>query len=224
MSIEQQLRPLTGLPDHGHGPLGQLAHAVIAEYLDAPPRAPFLHMGQNTLPDPPFPMASAVHFADLTDGWRQFAPDLVGLLAAGARSLRSAHVPDGAAYSEPTQKLQKLLRLDSIALACEARAIEPTESVAGWTLAADVLAGRRDPQDLDLDIARPSVVTWVVDRAGTALLGWAPASGTAGDITVTANEVPDHPVIGQLRQILDTQYAWTTAVFGSCNVPGSHSG
>lgn len=45
--------------------------------------------------------------------------------------------------------MQRMLRMDSIALAWQAWMILPIESVASWTLTADILAGRTDPTDLD---------------------------------------------------------------------------
>jgi hypothetical protein len=79
MANKDHIRPLAGLPDHGFGPLGRLAHSVLAEYAGTAPPVPQLHLGQNTLPNPPFPMAAEVPF--ITDGGPPAGDDIVaGLL------------------------------------------------------------------------------------------------------------------------------------------------
>ena len=187
MPNSEQIRPLTEVPDHGHGFLGKLAHSVLAEYAGQALPVPQLHLGQNTMPDPPFPMAAQVPFGDLTEGWREAGADLCAFLELGARTLREQPTPDVSAFTQQVRLLQRVLRFDSIALIWEARAIRPAASVAAW----------------------------VVDRAGTALAGWIPADGTASDIAVRDDVFgPDDRVIRLLGEVLQAQYAWTTTVFG----------
>jgi hypothetical protein len=192
MANKDHIRPLAGVPDHGFGPLGRLAHCVLAEYAGIPPApglaepVPHLHLGQNTLPNPPFPMATTVPFGDLSEGWRECGEDLVRFLEAGARALRSQPVPDISAYSEQIRTLQRVLRFDSIAMV--------------W----------HDPGR-----AAFSMVTLAVDRTGNALAGRIPAGGTSADIEITDHEPPaGGNVVALLRDVLLAQYEWTSAVFG----------
>lgn len=211
MKITDQIRPLTDVPDHGFGPLGGLAHSVLAEYTGSALPAPRLHLGQNTLPDPPFPMAAQVPFGDLSEGWLECGEDLTKFLEMGARALRTQPTPKISAFSQHVRILQRALRFDAIAIVLSEQMIAPTDSVARWSLAADVLARRRDPGDCA--IAGPTVLVGVVDRTGSALLGWPTADAVTG-IEVSGAVTIDDPIIGLLRDVLLAQYAWTSAVFG----------
>src|SRR5487761_213283 len=116
MANKDHIRPLAGVPDHGFGLLGRLAHSVLAEYAGTGLPVPQLHLGQNTLPNPPFPMAAEVPFGDLSEGWQECGADLALFLKAGARALRNQPIPDVSAYSERIRTLQRVLRFDSIAM------------------------------------------------------------------------------------------------------------
>jgi len=186
MANKDHIRPLAGTPDHGFGLLGKLAHSVLAEYAGTAPPVPHLHLGQNTLPNPPFPMAAEVPFGDLSEGWQECGEDLAAFLKAGARALRNQPVPDISAYSERIRTLQRVLRFDSIAMV--------------W----------HDPARTAF-----SVVALVVDRAGNALGGRIPAGGTSADIEVIGDKrAADEVIVGLLRDVLLAQYEWTSAVFG----------
>jgi hypothetical protein len=186
MANKDHIRPLAGVPDHGFGLLGRLAHSVLAEYAGTAPPVPHLHLGQNTLPNPPFPMAAEVPFGDLSDGWQECGEDLAAFLRAGAQALRNQPIPDISAYSERIRTLQRVLRFDSIAMV--------------W----------HDPAR-----AAFSMVAVVVDRAGNALAGRIPSGGTSADIEITEGEPPaDDFIVGLLRDVLLAQYEWTAAVFG----------
>jgi len=186
MADKDQIRPLAGVPDHGFGLLGRLAHSALAEYAGAAPSVPHLHLGQNTLPNPPFPMAAEVPFGDLSEGWRECGEDLAEFLRAGARALRNQPIPDVSAYGEQIRILQRVLRFDSIAMV--------------W----------HDP-----DRAALSMVALAVDRAGNALAGRIPAGGTAADIEIVDGESPAGDMIAVLlRDVLLAQYEWTSKVFG----------
>jgi hypothetical protein len=193
MGNQDQIRPLNEMPDHGHGPLGQLVHSVLAEYAGVALSMPGLHLGQNTMPDPPFPMTAQVPFGDLSEGWREAGEDLGAFLELGARTLRDQPKPHISCYTMQVRLLQYVLRFDSIALAWDARLVGQADGVAAW----------------------------VVDRAGNTLAGLAPADaavladGTVPGITVRADLLdPDDQVIPLLRDLLDAQYEWTTSVFG----------
>lgn len=187
MQNTEKIRPLAQVPDHGHGFLGRLTHSVLAEYAGQSLRIPRLHLGQNTLPDPPFPMAAQVPFPDLSEGWREAGEDLYAFLELGARSLREQPTPDPSAYTQQVRLLQSVLRFDSIALAWDLRLLRPAAGLAAW----------------------------VVDRAGAALAGWLPDGGTVTDIAVRDDVLdPDDHVVRLLRDLLHAQYTWTTTVFG----------
>jgi hypothetical protein len=214
------IRPLDS-PDHGLGPLGQFAHAVTAGYLDEPPASPGIFIGHNTMPDPPYPMPARAEHFDTAEAWRTCGGDLYFFLESGLSALRAQPVPQASDFEEEIRRLQYLLRIDSMALAWRALSIDPASSVASWTLAADLFAGRATREDLTPDVATPTLATWAVDRAGTALLAVAPFGGTEDDITV--EEAPDPApdrVPHLLSDILSQQYSWTMTVFGSQPPPG----
>jgi hypothetical protein len=215
MSPPETLRSIGQEPDHGHGRLGQFVHSVLAEYLTEPPPAPRLHLGQNTLPDPPFPLSSHIPYAIPNGAWDNCGRDLLIFLESGAQSMRAQPTPDGAAFSQQHRMMQRLLRMDAIALAWKAQTLRATESVVNWTVAADALAGRFDPDSLSDADGVASVAAWAADRTGSALLGWGPIGGVTGEISVSDDLTLDDPVIALLREILEAQYAWTTKVFGT---------
>src|SRR5487761_147058 len=185
MANKDHIRPLAGVPDHGFGLLGRLAHSVLAEYAGTGLPVPQLHLGQNTLPNPPFPMAAEVPFGDLSEGWQECGADLALFLKAGARALRNQPIPDISAYSERICTLQRVLRFDSIAMV--------------W----------HDPAR-----AAFPMVALAVDRAGNALAGRIPAAGTSADIEIIDEPSADDLIVGLLRDVLLAQYEWTSAVFG----------
>jgi hypothetical protein len=193
MENTEQIRLLAGVPTHGFGLLGGLAHSVLAEYEGVPLLAPRLHLGQNTLPDPPIPLPAQVPFGDLHHGWNECGKDLVSFLELGAQTLRAQATPDISHYSQQIRVLQKMLRFDAIAMVWEGRMIgrEPNPS-AGV----------------------PAVVAWVVDRMGNSLLGWFPATGTGADIEIIDDAVTtEDKIVALLREVLLAQYAWTSIVF-----------
>jgi hypothetical protein len=217
MTNTDQIRPLTDVPDHGFGLLGGLAHSVLAEYTGTALPVPRLHLGQNTLPNPPFPMAAQVPFGDLTEGWLECGEDLTKFLEMGARALRAQPIPEISAYSQQVRILQRVLRFDAIAMVLADQMIWSAESVAHWALAADVLARRRDAPGSA--VARPTMVGCAVDRAGNALLGWFTADGTPAGIEITGGVTTDDKIVTLLRDVLLAQYAWTSACFGEVPLP-----
>jgi len=213
MPNTDQIRPLTDVPDHGFGPLGGLAHSVLAEYNGLPLSAPRLYLGQNTLPDPPFPMAAQVAFGDLAAGWRECDEDLRTFLRTGARALRIQPRPEIHAFGQQARILQRMLRFDSIAMVLAGRMIWPVESAARWSLAADVMAGRRGVGKSGA--GWPTRVACVVDREGSALLGWRTSGDTPAGIEIVSDGVTtDDGIVALLRDVLRAQHAWTSAVFG----------
>ena len=151
-----------------------------------PPPVPRLHLGQNTLPDPPFAMAAEVPFGDLTRGWRECHQSLVAFLQSGVMALRTQPIPDISTYSEQVRILQRVLRFDSIAMV--------------WC---------------DPGRAMFSLVALAVDRAGNALAGRLPSGGGLADIEVTdERSTADDLIVALLHEVLQAQYEWTTTAFG----------
>ncbi|HEY6495840.1 MAG TPA: hypothetical protein VIZ43_21375, partial [Trebonia sp.] len=186
MANKDQIRPLAGTPDHGFGLLGELTHSVLAEYAGTVPPVPYLHLGQNTLPNPPFPMPARVPFGDLSQGWRECGEDLAVFLQTGARALRAQAIPDASAYSERIRILQRVLRFDSIVMV--------------W----------HDPARIGF-----SLIALAVDRTGRTLAGHVPVGGTVADIEVTDEEpAADDKIVALLRDVLQAQFEWTSAAFG----------
>jgi len=187
MPNNDEIRPLAGVPDHGFGLLGRLVHSIIAENADIPLSVPRLHLGQNTLPDPPFPMPAEVPFGgDLGLGWLECGQSLATFLRTGIAALRSQPIPDISAYSEQIRIAQRVLRFDSIAMV--------------W----------HDPGRATL-----AVVALAVDRAGNALAGWLPHGGAPADIEVTDDDpAADDLIVALLHELLQAQYEWTSTVFG----------
>ncbi|MGH3278217.1 MAG: hypothetical protein ACRDNW_03675 [Trebonia sp.] len=186
MASNEQIRPLAGVPDHGFGLLGRLVHSVLAEYAGASLPVPRLHLGQNTLPDPPFPLPAQVPFGDLSLGWLECDESLAAFLQTGIVTLRGQPIPDISDYREEIRILQRVLRFDSIAMV--------------W----------HDP-----DRAMYSMVALAVDRAGNAIAGRLPAGATTEDIEVIDDKPADDAmIVALLHEVLQAQYDWTTTAFG----------
>jgi hypothetical protein len=198
MPHSQQIRPLADVPDHGFGLLGALAHSALADYADYSGTfpVPHLHLGQNTLPEPPFPMAARVPFGGLHDlraGWRECGEDLAAFLAGAARQLRNLPVPLPSSFSFQARLLQRVLRFDSIAIVWPSELTAATESAGSGT---------------------PTLIAVAVDRAGNVLYGWMPRAGPAAEIELNDEELTaDDPIVVLLRGVLTAQYEWTCKVF-----------
>lgn len=216
MSNAGQFQTIAEVPDHGIGPLGGLAHGVLAECLGAPPAEPRLYLGHNTLPDPPFPLCGYIAFPVVPGAWRQCERDLLVFLASAAWSLRAQPRISAAAFSEQHQILNRMLRIDSIALVWHVRLTRPTESATGWRLTADALAGKVGQEEPGEAAGERALAVWALDRAGSAALMFAPTNGTADDIEYVKHllDVCD-PVAIHLADVLKAQYEWTAAVFGA---------
>jgi len=162
-------------------------HSILAEYVDIQPSMPHLHLGQNTLPNPPFPLPTGIYFGDLTEGWCECDQDIATFLREGVDALRRQPIPDISAFTEEIRLLQRVLRFDSIVMA--------------WR---------------DAEHPAFSLVALAVDRAGNFLAGRVPDSGTEADIEVTeeAPDARDKAFLGLLHELLQAQYDWTTTTFG----------
>jgi hypothetical protein len=206
MNSSDDIRPLTDVPDHGFGLLGGLAHSVLAEYVGTALSAPRVHLGQNTLPNPPLPLATQVPFGDLTEGWRECGEDLFRFLETGARTLRTQPTPDISVYSQQVRILQRVLRFDSIAMVWQEQMGQPANSGANRS--------SRSERESSSDPAPGAPVVIAVDRAGTALLGWINTAKRGTNIEIAGGITADNPIIARLQDVLLAQYDWISAVFG----------
>jgi hypothetical protein len=212
-----QLRFLLQEPDHRPTLLGQLAAATLTEYLCDPPAAPRVHLGLNTLPDPPLPIAAHVPFAIPEDAWQRCGEDLLAFLNAGSTLLSGQQRPRTSEFGPATRTMQRLMRPDSIVLAWKATMIVAADSETSLILVRELMEGnQRDLNHLDPAIVRPGLAGWAVDRAGLAVFAWARADAAGNQVTV-GDEVldPDDEVFRLLAAILAAQSAWTSDTFGS---------
>ncbi|MFC5180293.1 hypothetical protein [Actinomadura harenae] len=221
----EQLRSAERAPDHGHGALGRVAHSVVAENLvsspgvaaplgEAPsPGEPAIFFCYNTLPDPPFPMAGHIRLGVAPGAFAASGGDLLPFLEAAAGSLRAQPVPPPSSFDESYHRLQRMLRIDAVALCTRAHFVRTQGSPAAGALAANLAEGRLRPGDLDASpAAEARTSAWLVDRRDVALLATAPEGATEAGITVSAFERDG--LIERLAGLLDAQYTWTAKAFG----------
>ncbi|MBW8483675.1 hypothetical protein [Actinomadura parmotrematis] len=216
MSDQQTLRSAANAPDHGQGPLGQVAHAVLAEHLGGAPAEPALHICQNTLPDPPFPMPGFVRLAPGPGSWEAAAGDLGAFVHGLAGALRAAPVPPPGSYGLQEQRMQRMLRYDAAAVCFGAHAVEPGSSAAADALAANLGEGLLHPGDLESSPgARPITVVWAADRTGRGVIVYGPPGGAEEAFTAAGvGAGSGDPVLAGLAEIARAQYDWTRAAFG----------
>lgn len=213
MTRMEQLRSAERAPGHGHGPLGKVAHSVAADNLAAPPGEPAIFFCYNTLPDPPFPMSGHIRLAVAPGAFAASGGDLPVFLQAAADSMRAQPVPPPSAFDEAHHRLQRMLRIDAVALCVRAHFVRMTGDPAAGALAAGLAEGCLHPGDLDASpAADPHTCVWLVDRTGTSLLASAPEASPESAIDV-APSTPD-PLTTRLSDLLDAQYTWTTKAFG----------
>ena len=212
-----QLRLLPQERDHGPSLLVQVAGATLTEYLCNPPTAPRLHLGLNTLPDPPLPIAAHVPFAIQEDAWQRCGEDLLAFLNAGRRSLSDQPRPRTSAFSPPRQSLQRSMRPDSIVLAWNAAVIVAADGDTSLILVRELMEGSPpDLNHLEPAVVRPGLAAWAVDRGGFAVFAWTCTDVAGGPVTVGEEVLdPDDEVFKLLAAILAAQYGWMSGAFGS---------
>ncbi|MEV5569288.1 hypothetical protein AB0L06_04505 [Spirillospora sp. NPDC052269] len=209
----EQLRSAERAPDHGHGPLGKVAHSVAAENLASPPGEPAIFFCYNTLPDPPFPMAGHIRLGVVPGAFAASGGDLLPFLEAAAGSMRAQPVPPPSSFDESYHRLQRMLRIDAVALCTRAHLVRTRETAAGAALAANIAEGYLRPGDLEASpAAEAHTAVWLVDRSGGSLLAVAPEASGEGDIAVRAFDTD--PLTERLADLLDAQYTWTAKAFG----------
>jgi hypothetical protein len=211
-----QLRFVRREPDEELTALGQFAGSVVADCLRdllAPPR---LHLGLNTLPDPPVPIVAHVPLAIPEDAWPSCDEDLLAFLDTAGRMLSNQWPSPDSAFDPATRNPRRMLRPDSIALVWKARMVVAADGDASLILVRELMEGSElDQSYLDPTIGRPGLMAWAIDRAGFGLLAWSIADVPDGPISV-GDEVldPDDEVFRLLATILATQYAWASHTFG----------
>ena len=112
------LQPVSNLPDHGFGRLGQVAHGVLTASLDSPPAFPRLYLGYNTMPDPPIRVPCYLGFEADPSGWDVCGQDLLLYLRVAEASLRTQPIPPEASHSEAYRRVARITRVDAIVLLC----------------------------------------------------------------------------------------------------------
>lgn len=215
MSIPQLQAIKRDSPDFGHGTLGRFAHDVLSAQSE-PPLTPQLYLGYNILPDPPFPMAGFLPYQSNAEVWHACGEDLAEYLDLIATSLRATEVPSKDAYSAEHHRLAGLLRADALSLAVYTHMVIADESPAGQALAANISEGYYRRGDVATSqAAQDMILTVACDRDGKSVAMWAPprAESGVGD-PICPDGTPNWPLLSVLRDILDTQFTWTQAVFG----------
>jgi hypothetical protein len=193
-----------------HGPaftlLGQLAGATLTEYLHAPSAVPRLHLGLNTLPDPPLPIAAHVPLSIPEDRWRRCEEDLLAFLD-GLVTWWSGQPPPRQSAFGPVVRTMPLLRPDSIVLAWKASMIMAADGDASVILVRELMDdGQTYVTNLDPAIVKPALAAWAVDRGGFSVFAWA-RTDLAGSLVSVGDEVldPDDEVFQLLAAILAAQ-------------------
>jgi hypothetical protein len=219
MSETTRLQPVTDLPDHGLGGLGQVAHGVLRATRAADPsRQARLFFGLNTLPDRPFPLVAYIRFPTAPGSWKACGGNVVGFLEAGARSIRDHPVPPPSTFGPEYHRVQRLLRQDAIVMSYPAYMVLPQEDPGGRALLANLVEGYLRPGDLELSpAARLIDLVWAVERSGTRLIMAAPPDADGEEVILLKNDEfggGGTVVLDLLADLLDAHYTWTCKVFG----------
>ncbi|YCK34981.1 hypothetical protein ACNF49_13115 [Actinomadura sp. ATCC 39365] len=203
------LRSVNGLPHHGCGELGRVAHGALTGPSESA-GWPRLFLGYNTLPDPPFPLVGYLQY--------ELAPpagelDLPALLRTMADSMRAQPVPPETAFDESRRRVATAMRVDAMVVVAPAPALAPTEGQVAWRPPAH----REGPRRLSTahrDGAWEPAAALAVDREGARVLLVAGRSAEGGRIGPRQSaERPDTALAGLLGEVLDAQFAWTKAAF-----------
>ncbi|GAB3485101.1 hypothetical protein [Nocardiopsis coralliicola] len=223
MAREETLTTVNRLPDHGHGPLGQVAHGVLAAAGDAPAdRLPRLYTGYNTLPGAPYPLAGFLPYCAGAGPGAEAGGDPGLLLAGAAAAVRGRPLPDPGAYSADYRRLHRLLRIDAQLVACAARVPPALRAAHGCSGAAEPAlpapAVPGPPGPVPRQPGGPGVAVWAVDRQGSGLALWIPPlveAATGRPVPLVASRAlrAGEPLSGALADLLEAQAAWAGAAF-----------
>ncbi|MDP4502821.1 hypothetical protein [Nonomuraea turcica] len=205
------LQSANGLPDHGHGGLGRVAHGALTS-LSGIEDGPKLFLGYNTLPNPPFPLVGYLQ-NDL--GPEAAALDPASLLRAAAGSMRAHPVPPKEAFAEGHRRVAAVMRVDAMVFVVSARAFAPQQSPSARALWANLVEGYYRDGDAEACVdARETALALGVDRQDGRVLLVAergPSGGYAAPVRVEGK--PKGELFDLLGEVLDAQYVWTKAAF-----------
>ncbi|MGP3960166.1 hypothetical protein ACTWPT_29580 [Nonomuraea sp. 3N208] len=205
------LQSANGLPDHGYGGLGRVAHGALMS-LSGAEEGPRLFLGYNTLPNPPFPLVGYLQ-NDL--GPEAATLDPVSLLHAAAGSLRAHPVPPKEAFDEGHRRVAAVMRVDAMVFVVSARAFAPQQSPSARALWANLVEGYyRDGDAEACADARETAVALGVDRQKGRVLLMAepgPSGGYAAPVHIEGE--PRGELFDLLGEVLDAQFVWTKAAF-----------
>ncbi|NUP01592.1 MAG: hypothetical protein HOW71_00900 [Nonomuraea sp.] len=200
------LQSVNGLPDHGCGGLGRVAHGALTAPSDVP-AWPRLFLGYNTLPDPPFPLVGYLQY-ELGPQAGEVEPQV--LLRMMAESMRAQPVPPKESFDESRQRVATAMRVDAMVVVVRARAMAPGENEAARALWANLAEGYYREGDAEACAgARETVVALAVDRAGGRLTLMAEQDAAPVLLPGEARG----PLFDLLGEVLDAQYTWTKAAF-----------
>jgi hypothetical protein len=205
------LQSVNGLPDHGCGGLGRVAHGALASPSDGN-QQPRLFLGYNTLPDPPFPLVGYLQY-DLDP--RAAGLDLPVLLRTMADSMRAQPVPPKEAFDESRQRVATAMRVDAMAIVVPTRSMALERSEAARALWANLVEGYYREGDAEACAdARESALALAVDRAHAQVALVAEREPSGEYTTPSRIEVePRSELFDLLGEVLDAQYTWTKAAF-----------
>ncbi|MEV4391409.1 hypothetical protein [Nonomuraea sp. NPDC049607] len=202
------LRSVNGLPHHGAGELGRVAHGALTGPSESA-GWPRLFLGYNTLPDPPFPLVGYLQYELAQPG----GLGLPALLRMMAESMRAQPVPPEDAFDESRRRVATAMRVDALVVVAPAHALAPAEGEGAWRPPAYREVPRR-PAAAHREGAWEPAAALAVDREGARVLLVAGRSAEGGRIGPRRPaEEPDATLAGLLGEVLDAQHAWTKAAF-----------
>jgi hypothetical protein len=205
------LQSVNGLPDHGCGGLGRVAHGALTSPAEGS-GGPRLFLGYNTLPDPPFPLVGYLEY-DLDP--RAATLDLPVLLQTMAESMRAQPVPPKEAFDETRQRVASAMRVDAMVIVVSARVMALEHSEAARALWANVMEGHYRKGDAEACVdARESLVAMAVDREGDRVLLVAERE-PSGEYAAPSHMKGESQgkLFDLLGEVLDAQHTWTKAAF-----------
>ncbi|MGW4798713.1 hypothetical protein ACWEPC_40495 [Nonomuraea sp. NPDC004297] len=211
----RMFRSAEGMPDHGCGALGRVAHGALTAPRDSQdaPSGPRLFLGYNTLPEPPFPLAGFIEY-DLDS--RAAEHDLSAVLRLLAESLRAQPVPPEGTYDDGHRRNAAVMRVDAMVVVFSGRAFSPDRSPPARALWENMVEGYyRDGDAAACTGAREALVGLGMDRSDGRVILLAERSPTGEHAEPErVGQDPAGVLCDLLGEVLDAQYRWTRAAFG----------
>ncbi|MGR6915179.1 hypothetical protein ACU635_13120 [[Actinomadura] parvosata] len=209
-------RSAEGLPDHGCGALGRVAHGALTAPIGsrgAPPVGPRLFLGYNTLPDPPFPLAG---FIEYEMDPRVAECELGSVLRTLVESFRTQPVPPEGTFDDTHRRSAAAMRVDAMVVVFSGRAFSPDQSPPARALWDNLVEGYYHEGDAEACAgARAALVGLGVDRADGRVILLAERDSEGEHRQPERVGVhPEGTLYDLLGDLLDAQYRWTRAAFG----------